>query len=176
MSMIGQQMINNINLNLQLAKQNTLPFGGITILFSGDFLQHQPVCAKPLYYRTDLENALNQTTSQYNIEINAGRLLWINLTHVIFLEENIRQKLDPAYAALLSRLRSGNHTQDTLLSDYNLLSSRLIEPNTDIIGDWSAVGVCVSRNSLRQQINTLKLNSISTKLKNHYLLFLRLMK
>jgi hypothetical protein len=55
-SMIGPQMLNKININLQTAKNNELePFGGITLLFLGDFMQHPPINQGNLYTRSRLE-------------------------------------------------------------------------------------------------------------------------
>ena len=64
--MVGLKMMNEININLQMAKESDLPFGCLTVLFSGDFAQMAPVREKPLYHRTDVEsgsiNSLNLTS------------------------------------------------------------------------------------------------------------------
>ncbi len=76
-SMIGPQTFNKNNINLQTAKNNeSEPFGGIIVLFLGDFMQHPPVNHGKLYTRTKIEieknSSLISTTSTN--ETVAGRL------------------------------------------------------------------------------------------------------
>ena len=56
--MIGQKLLNKIDCNLQFAKDNKLPYGGINIMFSGDFYQHSAVKQLQLYTKTYLERQL----------------------------------------------------------------------------------------------------------------------
>jgi len=48
-SMVGCNMIVTIHLKLQKLKPNILPFGGMNIMFMGDFLQFPPINDTPLY-------------------------------------------------------------------------------------------------------------------------------
>ena len=77
-------------------------FGGVHLIFSGDFFQLPPVHAFPLYDNgrpVDGDDAL-------------GRALWRStLNAAVVLTENHRTKLDPAYGELLHVLREG--TMDT---------------------------------------------------------------
>ena len=77
-------------------------FGGVHLIFCGDFFQLPPVHAFPLYDNgrpVDGDDAL-------------GRALWRStLNAAVVLTENHRTKLDPAYGELLHVLREG--TMDT---------------------------------------------------------------
>ena len=113
--MIDLKMLNEINVNLQLAKDNTKPFGGLHVLFAGDFAQLPPCFGKPLYFRPDEERgSLRYKNSEYYILLNAGRILWKSLTHSVILTEQCRQLNDSEFSALLSRLRNGNFTDESL--------------------------------------------------------------
>jgi hypothetical protein len=48
-SMVGCALLATIHLKLQKLKSNILPFGGINIMFMGDFLQFPPINDTPLY-------------------------------------------------------------------------------------------------------------------------------
>ena len=185
--MFGDRMLNKLHLNLQSAKNNNLPFGGITILFSGDFMQHPPVLDTPLYkeVKTEKINSVNKelltkqtnnstiklNNSHHSAELTNGRLLWRQLTHCVILTEQMRQSKDLVYAALLSRLRNGNATELTLEQDYKLLCTKIIDTNKNYDISWTKAPICVSRCSLREQFNYEKLNqNIKTEQKPCYLI------
>jgi hypothetical protein len=48
-SMVGCSLLATIHLKLQKLKSNILPFGGINIMFMGDFLHFLPINDTPLY-------------------------------------------------------------------------------------------------------------------------------
>jgi hypothetical protein len=48
-SMVGYAMLNTMHLKLQKLKSNILPFGGLNIMFMGDFLQFPPIIDTPLF-------------------------------------------------------------------------------------------------------------------------------
>ncbi len=47
--MVGCTLLATIHLKLQKLKSSILPFGGINIMFMGDFLQFPPINDTPLY-------------------------------------------------------------------------------------------------------------------------------
>ena len=163
-SMAGLKLLNEINLNLQLAKNNTdRNFGGINILFVGDFAQLPPVCQKPLYTQIDKNVIKELKSNNSNSILNAGRLLWLNLTHCIILTEQIRQNEDLHYAQIVRRLRTRNHTEQTIRADYNILKSRIISTLDPIItAEWDDAPIIVSRNELRENLNKLKIERYAT--------------
>ena len=48
-SMISTYQLSKLDARLKQARCSTLPFGGIHMLFFGDFIQYPPVCGSPLY-------------------------------------------------------------------------------------------------------------------------------
>jgi hypothetical protein len=77
--MVGNEMLNFINLRLQEIMGNSLDFGGISVLAGGDFYQLKPVFD--------------------------DRNIWKDLFQIFVLEDIMRQKDDFEYAQLLNRLR-----------------------------------------------------------------------
>lgn len=108
-SLCGCVKLNKINVNLQSAKLCLdQPFGNVHCLFVGDFFQHGSVKDRPLYKPSfgienvesnELTNTLRKTTNKLHSTTSqnknvAGRNLWLNLTHVIILDEQMRQSND----------------------------------------------------------------------------------
>ena len=168
-SMISLKLLNNINQNLQLAKNNHLEFGGIHILFVGDFLQLPVVSGLPLYTR--MSNEINKFTelegNNSTNANNAGRNLWINITHSIVLTEQMRQSNDKRFHLLLTNLRNGYINKTLLEEDYKLLKSRIIDHNIfdhNIIDqDLNETKIIVPFNSTREQLNLTYCKRISKK-------------
>ena len=79
-SMIGPKMLEEITKNLMIANNNTDIFGGIHILFCGDYYQLPPVNSKALYERTDDEivNGEKFKSNFTNIYTDVERQLWHN--------------------------------------------------------------------------------------------------
>jgi hypothetical protein len=48
-SMVVSNMLATMHLKLQKLKSNILPFGGVNIFFTGEFLQFPPIANTPLY-------------------------------------------------------------------------------------------------------------------------------
>jgi hypothetical protein len=156
-SMISQELINEINGTLQLAKDNDLPFGGLTILFSGDFAQLPPFNATALYVRSLIEKGklLNLNISQKKGAAENGRMAWLGLTHAITLVEQMRQSADIQFKQILQRLRSNSSNSEELQLDFNLLTSKIINKHTDL-SNWTDAVILVARNYLRQKLNYVK--------------------
>src|SRR6266516_4951991 len=78
----------------QLAKALTIhdaPFGGLNMIFAGDFAQLPPVAAAPLYsghVGTQIDSGLNAHSQETAI----GKALWHQVTTTVILRENMRQK------------------------------------------------------------------------------------
>ena len=68
---------------LKLAFSNGKEFGGIPVLFAGDFQQLPPVLQKPLY---SPDKELNEP------EDLLGRMLWSSIKVVFILTDVVRQK------------------------------------------------------------------------------------
>ncbi|KAF9779877.1 hypothetical protein BJ322DRAFT_975897, partial [Thelephora terrestris] len=92
-------------------------FGGINIIFAGDFYQYPPVGSKPLY--TPIQSKAPQSSS--DIEKRLGRLAWKSVNTVIALDKQQRMKGDPEFAAAVGRLR----IRECHLGDVELFNERV---------------------------------------------------
>ena len=91
----------------RLTSRHDVPYGGVSIVFSGDFHQLQPICEsdKILY------------------SCSSGALAWENSVNcAIFLENSHRFKDDPEYGAILGRMRMGKDTKE----DREKINTRVI--------------------------------------------------
>lgn len=128
-SMVGCHMLARFHKITTTAKhtQPTIPFGGINMIFLGDFVQYPPVLDRPLFSNllscTDtLEQTVNTTeqtekrrsVSERDIQCKVGRALWLQVNTVFFLTEQMRNK-DPLFMAMQSRLRVGQCNNVSLM-------------------------------------------------------------
>ncbi|KAJ7101109.1 hypothetical protein C8R44DRAFT_578135, partial [Mycena epipterygia] len=130
--MVGCSLLLQVSQALIEAKGNTALFGGVNIIFAGDFAQLPPVGMNSLYAKilTDTDSASGKK-GQQNI---LGKLLWLLVKTVVILKKVERRC-----------------TND----DYDLLNSRLI---TNLRPDWSQpefqhVPIIVSSNELKDALN-----------------------
>jgi hypothetical protein len=85
---------NNYKISAQLAKalnEFDLPHGGINMIFSGDLAQLSPVFGSALYSGTVGTQLMSHMTVQGQ-KAAIGKALWHQVTTVIILGENVRQK------------------------------------------------------------------------------------
>ncbi|CAF2933371.1 unnamed protein product [Rotaria sp. Silwood2] len=160
-SMVGCHMLARLHKITTIAKhtQPSIPFGGINMIFLGDFVQYPPVLDRPLYLNLlssndTLNDTLNfnkqnhkrQNLSERDIQCKVGRALWLQVNKVFFLTEQMRNK-DPVFMAMQSRLRT----------DYELLCKRVVSPENDIKSlreqPWNSATILVFRNEIRTNIN-----------------------
>jgi ATP-dependent DNA helicase PIF1 len=132
------------SLHTQLTKAKSKPeisFGGVNIIFFGDFLQLPAVVNPDLYI------------DQH--EWGLGHRLWKSLNAVVMLTQPMRQARDPEYADLLSRVRMRVPTDEDIKTLKNRIGVKL--PNMD------SVAVTVRRHALRQAINMRRLREEEAK-------------
>ncbi|KAJ3846650.1 hypothetical protein EV368DRAFT_25879, partial [Lentinula lateritia] len=134
---------------LSQAKDNTAPFGGINIIFAGDFAQLGPVREQRLFSYIDTRRA----TTMHGQEIVFGKLLWLTVNTVVLLTKVMRQTgiENKPFVDLLSHLRTGSCTQ----SDYDLLNTRVlgnVQPNWSD-PQWASTPTIVSSNRVKDLIN-----------------------
>ncbi|KAG1901513.1 uncharacterized protein F5891DRAFT_950371, partial [Suillus fuscotomentosus] len=117
--MISCDFLTKIHDALVDAKGNTAPFGGMNIIFAGDFAQLSPVSGKQLYAHLDLRRCAT-TQGQKSI---FGRLLWLSTNTVVLLTKIMRQSgsENERFVDCLTRLCQGKCTLD----DYQLLQTRV---------------------------------------------------
>jgi len=142
-SMIGCSLLLQIHEALVEAKGCTEPFGGVNMIFAGDFAQLPPVNQTKLFSRT--KSAKESTIF--------GQLLWRATTTVVILVEQMRQAgpENLPFVEMLSRLRDGRCTQ----ADYELLNTRLLRNVLDdeCQSGWQAAPMIVYSNAVKDSIN-----------------------
>ena len=158
-SLIGAQLLAQIDHALRYAKENDEWFGGINIIFAGDFYQYAPVGSTPLY--TPIGSKAPQSAS--DIEKRLGRLAWKSVNAVMSLNEQQRMKADPEFAAAVGRLR----VRECNLGDVELFNERVIKstrnPNgLDMSGERVTATMLVSTNFIRELLNNSKARSACT--------------
>ncbi|KAL7450493.1 hypothetical protein ACHAWC_005221 [Mediolabrus comicus] len=95
----------------RLTGRNDLPYGGVSVIFSGDFHQLKPICKE--------EEVLYSASP--------GALCWENTINcAIFLDKSHRFKDDPEFGNILRRMRMG---QDTM-ADREAINERVINKKT----------------------------------------------
>ena len=80
-SMIGCRLLLKISQALNNAKENQSPFGGINIVFTGDFAQLPPVGDPCLFSHIDTYK-IATPQGQQNV---FGKLLWLSIKTVVIL-------------------------------------------------------------------------------------------
>ena len=150
-SMIGCQMLYKIHLALTIAKECSKPFGGINVIFAGDFAQLPAVGDTRLYTKfgdkRSTGNEKAHTTAMY------GKLLWLSIRNIVILQSVERQRGTGAEAliSLLDRLRMGKCTNE----DYNFLCGRLANrlKSSQNIYNWKNAPIIVSENATKDALN-----------------------
>ena len=128
-SMIGCRQLAKIAKALSYAKcsNSSLPFGGVDIIFFGDFIQFRPVKDTPLYYAWMTQENVRGKKDQSEINKQLGMHLWRQVNHIVLLDEQMRVQ-DKNYLAMLNRLREGKCTD----KDIAMLSGRVVGQTVDI--------------------------------------------
>ncbi|CAF4215135.1 unnamed protein product, partial [Adineta steineri] len=155
MSMVGLTLLAKLNRILSTAKHvdPQIPFGGINVIFFGDYLQYRPVYDTPLYtdFSQPSKNKSGQLLSEKEIQQRAARSLILQINCVIKLSKQMRTE-DERYRELLERLRQG----DCNLQDYELLLTRVVgQPSVSFLREspWNEAPILAYRNEVRTQLN-----------------------
>ncbi|KAF8438098.1 hypothetical protein L210DRAFT_3312603, partial [Boletus edulis BED1] len=127
---IGRRLLVSIHEALCIAKGNDLPFGGVNIIFAGDFAQLPPVAQSALYARVKGNNI---SCSKTQLDM-FGKVLWLSVSVVVFLTENMRQATDKnrPFVSLLGRLREGKCTDDLHEISIDWLNALMIVYNNEV--------------------------------------------
>ncbi len=167
-SMIGASFLADICHRLQQAKANCgvaalKPFGGVNIIFTGDFGQLKPVLAKPLFDHACINPPGLQTIREHTgVDNLTGIYLWRQVETVVKLTKNQRQLSDPQYAELLGRTRLGlgrafGDLVTGELSDVDILHRRMLtqvaQDDPGSLRQFQDAPVIVGTKVLRDVIN-----------------------
>ncbi|KAG1860007.1 hypothetical protein C8R48DRAFT_802604 [Suillus tomentosus] len=147
--MIGCNFLLQISEALCEAKENSDIFGGISIVFAGDFAQLPPVGQRGLH-RKSITHMVGTVQGQNSL---FGKLLWLSVSTVVILTAIMRQQgsKNSPFVDLLSRLRRGTCTKE----DFETLNMRLL---SNVCPDWKTAEwldapVIVPTNEVKDAIN-----------------------
>lgn len=144
-------MLYKIHLALTVAKECNKPFGGINIIFAGDFCQLPAVGKTRLY--TSFSNQGRTSSESRKLDDVYGRLLWLSIPNIIILQTVECQRGTGAseLISLLTRMCEGKCTK----SDYKFLSTRLAKrlALTTDISAWKDAPIIISENATKDSLN-----------------------
>ncbi|CAF5169611.1 unnamed protein product, partial [Rotaria magnacalcarata] len=114
MSMVGLSLLARLNRIVKTAKHinSDIPFGGVNVIFFGDYLQYSPVLDRPLYHSC----TSSEQITERQIDMQCAQKLISQMNCVVELSQQMRTE-DLRYLELLNRLRGGQST----IEDYQLL-------------------------------------------------------
>ena len=135
-----------------------MPYGGINMIFSGDFAQLPPVYGAPLYSGT-VGTQLMSRMSVCGQEAAIGKALWHQVTTVVILRQNMRQKKQtPEDAKLHTALENMRYAACTP-EDIKFLKTRIAgrRPDQPKLSDknFRNVSIITALNAQKDRINEL---------------------
>ena len=152
------------NISAQLAKafnEPNKPFGGLNMIFSGDFSQLPPVGGGESIslYSGSIGTQIHSGLSHYGQESAIGKALWHQVTTVVLLRENMRQRLqspeDAKFHKALENMRYKACTQE----DIAFLRTWTTGPGTNkpklAEKNFRNVSIITAWNSQKDRINEL---------------------
>ncbi len=153
-SMISCHDLYKISARLaQITNENEKPFGGMNLIFAGDFAQLPPV-GKCIY----LYGRVNDSSSIIGQKNAIGKALWHQTTTVVILRENMRQtsqtKDDAKFRTALENMRYRNCTTDDIEYLHGLASLSSVKQKLDD-DRFRNVSVITALNVHRDRINEL---------------------
>ena len=130
-SFMTSSNLQNLDRKLRFLTQNVYElYGGVSIIFVGDFHQMNPVKGTPLYKVNNL---------QFN-----------SINRAVFLNRSHRFKEDPVFGNILRKFRNGDITEDDIV----YINSRYIENPDVTLPEHSKLRYACSRNEERNAIST----------------------
>lgn len=161
-SLTSSQLLCEIDHALRVAKE--MPndwFGGISVIFAGDFFQYPPVGGTPLYSPIYASHSA-QTTSELMKRL--GRLAWKSVDTVVELNEQQRMKEDYEYGQAVQCLR----IRRCIVEDVDMFNSRVIKTSGKAgidmgINENINAAAIVSTNHLREVLNAKKAFAMGQK-------------
>ena len=151
-------------INSQLAKVfgiSDIPFGGLNMVFCGDFAQLPPAIGGEhvsLYSRTIGAFATDKRSQEEAI----GKALWHQITRVVILRENMRQKKQSLEDANLRTALENMRYKSCTAADINFLRTRISSAHLDgaehssiCEGIFRDVSIITGTNLQKDEINRL---------------------
>lgn len=152
-SMLSSEFMADICDVLSNAKQSIEPFGGVSMIFSGDFRQLPPVGGTSLMSRQTKLDTVTHSQTRRGQKSLAGRLLWLNIDKTVLLTQQMRQSgfENIQFRELLMRISDGQATD----SDFDCLQQREMERmklHSDLSA-WIDQPIITRHNSVKDILN-----------------------
>jgi ATP-dependent DNA helicase PIF1 len=177
-SMLDASLLAEVSDRISLGKRgehssNDTPFGGINVLFTGDFGQLKPVAGSSLFSNRLVNRLSASTAASVNGQQDLlGVMIWRQVTDVVLLCKNQRQADDPDYAALLDRVRSGTCISRILpggsATDVSILNARILssmeKSDPHIHATFEDAPVIVGLKDLRDEVNRQRVLEVAQRL------------
>ncbi len=169
-SMVSAALLSAICSHLQHAKGWSVlaedqPFGGVNVIFLGDFGQLRPVSSPSLYsHRYIKEPTVQDAQHKSTLATFKGVCIWRSVCTVVMLRNNQRQSKDTPYSNMLSRIQEGHsglaRYQGTAYN-FCILQKRLIQ-NFDgpTCSRFVNAPVIIGRKSIRDALNRVDVISV----------------
>ena len=151
-------------INAQLAKVlgvSDVPFGGLNMVFCGEFAQLPPAVGGEhvsLYSRTIGSTATDKKSQEQAI----GKALWHQMTKVVILRQNMRQKKQSPEDAKLRTALENMRYKSCVAADINFLRMRISSTHPDrpdrssiCEGSFRDVSIITGTNLQKDEINRL---------------------
>jgi hypothetical protein len=133
------------------------PFGGINMIFAGDFAQLPPVGGASLY--SGLGAHTDSAITSYAQEASIGKALWHQITTVVILRQNMRQTTQTPEDALLRtalvNMRYGKCTPDDIVFLRSRIAGKKIGQPNVASKEFRNVPIICGLHSQKDQINHL---------------------
>ena len=156
-SMLSCRDMYSIGVRLsRILNDSETPFGGLNMIFAGDFAQLAPVAGgegSSLYSRK-----IGAHSTSYNSQITAvGKALWHQVTLVVILRVNMRQSTQTSDDALFRCALENMRFKACTPEDITFLRTRISSLSRTSVThpDFRNVSIITARNAHRDEINRL---------------------
>ena len=123
MSMVSNTMMYRFNERLKTLRENKKLFGGLDVLFSGDFHQLSPVKATALYQK------LHSSNDNYSDKVIKGNKVWHDDFN-FFFEITFTFRSNKSYGQILQEIRNYRPSAQTIKAiNARKVSSTLVPPS-----------------------------------------------
>ena len=159
-SMLDCSNMYNISSQMSLALQiSSEPFGGKNMIFAGDFAQLPPPGRSPSLYSQTIGTVLHTTHSHNVQKWTIGKSLWHQVTVVVILRQNMRQKLqttgDAKFRKVLENMRYKSCTDADIRLIRSCVAGRAAEKPKLSEEKFRHVSIITALNAHRDKINEL---------------------
>lgn len=158
-SLVGAQLLGDLDLMLRCVREQDDWFGGINIIFAGDFFQLPPVSATALYTPIKAITTMTKKRADRLARERHGRFAWKQVDTVIELTDQKRMEGDREFAEAVLRLRTH---EDLTQEDIMLFNTRVLKsvenPNGVDLADeqFRDMVAVVEANKTRIALNSVK--------------------